>query len=56
MSKKERTGIKKPRAQRQMKRYELGNYRIVTDTDNSEKFFLRDSRSSCLLKQEIKSR
>lgn len=46
MSKKERTGIKKPRAQRQMKRYELGNYRIVTDTDNSEKFFFEGLKKS----------
>lgn len=46
MSKKEMTGINKPRAQRQMKRYELGNYRIVTDTDNSEKFFFEGLKKS----------
>ncbi len=46
MSKKERDGIKKPRSARATRQFELGNYRIVTDTDNSERFFFEGLKAS----------
>ena len=46
MGKKERNGIKKPRSSREPRRCELGNYRILTDTDNSERFFFEGLKAS----------
>lgn len=46
MSKQQRTGMKKPRSARQQRRYELGNYRIVTDTDETEKLYFEGLRDA----------